>query len=232
MRALLGLTAAALMSAAAMAVADPVDAPEYAMEVVHRPDAIFAGLARDGEALLVTNLADGRLYRREADGRLVAFGPALPYGADVMGDPTGPYRIARFGAGYLVAQGWTPANNAEVAYDHALLEIRDSGEVRVISNDFWNPYAFTVADNTIAITLDPTNVTAWNNRGHAYGIRGQYHQAFADFNEALKVADIARRFRDNGCEPLGTTPAETAAFVRNEAERWGRVIKTAGIKLE
>ena len=32
------------------------------------PGAIFAGLARDGDALLVTNLADGRLYRRGADG--------------------------------------------------------------------------------------------------------------------------------------------------------------------
>jgi tripartite-type tricarboxylate transporter receptor subunit TctC len=54
----------------------------------------------------------------------------------------------------------------------------------------------------------------------------------ADFNEALKQPDIIRRFRDNGCEPLGTTPAATAAFVRTEAERWGMVIKAAGIKLE
>jgi tripartite-type tricarboxylate transporter receptor subunit TctC len=54
----------------------------------------------------------------------------------------------------------------------------------------------------------------------------------ADFNEALKVADIARRFRDNGCEPFGTTPPATAAFVQNEAERWKTVIKAAGIKLE
>jgi tripartite-type tricarboxylate transporter receptor subunit TctC len=54
----------------------------------------------------------------------------------------------------------------------------------------------------------------------------------ADFNEALKVADIARRFRDNGCEPLGTTPPATAAFVQSEAERWKTVIRAAGIKLE
>jgi tripartite-type tricarboxylate transporter receptor subunit TctC len=54
----------------------------------------------------------------------------------------------------------------------------------------------------------------------------------ADFNGGLKIADIARRFRDNGCEPLGTTPAATMAFVRGEAERWGTVIKAAGIRLE
>jgi tripartite-type tricarboxylate transporter receptor subunit TctC len=54
----------------------------------------------------------------------------------------------------------------------------------------------------------------------------------ADLNEALKIADIARRFRDNGCEPLGTTPTATAAFVQSEAERWKTVIKAAGIRLE
>jgi tripartite-type tricarboxylate transporter receptor subunit TctC len=54
----------------------------------------------------------------------------------------------------------------------------------------------------------------------------------ADFAEALKQADIASRFRDNACEPVGLTPQETAAFVRAEAERWKTVIRTAGIKLE
>ena len=52
------------------------------------------------------------------------------------------------------------------------------------------------------------------------------------FNEALKQPDIIRRFRDNGCEPLGTTPAAAATFVRTESERWGMVIKAAGIKAE
>jgi tripartite-type tricarboxylate transporter receptor subunit TctC len=54
----------------------------------------------------------------------------------------------------------------------------------------------------------------------------------ADFNAGLKIAEIIKRFRDNGCEPLGTTPPATAAFVQTEAERWKTVIKAAGIKLE
>jgi tripartite-type tricarboxylate transporter receptor subunit TctC len=53
-----------------------------------------------------------------------------------------------------------------------------------------------------------------------------------DFVDGIKQPDIAARFRENACEPLGTTPQETAAFVRNEAERWKTVIRTAGIKLE
>jgi len=151
MRPFAGLITLALLSMAASAVADPVAAPGYEMEIVQEPGAIFAGLARDGDALLVTNLANGRLYRRGADGELTAFGPALPYGADVMGDPTGPYRVARYGSAYIVAQGWTPANNDEVNYDHALLEIDETTIVRVVSNDFWNPYDFTLSGDTFFV---------------------------------------------------------------------------------
>jgi tripartite-type tricarboxylate transporter receptor subunit TctC len=53
----------------------------------------------------------------------------------------------------------------------------------------------------------------------------------ADFNEAIKQADIVKRFRDNGCEPLGTTPKQTADFVNAEREKWSKVIQVAGIKL-
>ncbi len=53
----------------------------------------------------------------------------------------------------------------------------------------------------------------------------------ADFAEGLKQPDIAARFRQNANEPVGSTPREAAAFVRTEAERWKKVIKTAGIKL-
>ena len=54
----------------------------------------------------------------------------------------------------------------------------------------------------------------------------------SDFNEGLKQANIIARFRENGCDPLGTTTQGAAEFVRKEAERWKTVIKTAGIKAE
>ena len=57
-------------------------------------------------------------------------------------------------------------------------------------------------------------------------------QLSTNFAEALKIPDMAQKFRDHACEPVVGTPQATAAFVRTEAERWKSVIKTAGIKLE
>ena len=54
----------------------------------------------------------------------------------------------------------------------------------------------------------------------------------ADFIEAVREPQVARRFRDHASEPAGLAPEATAAFVRNEAERWKKVIHTAGIKLD
>ena len=57
-------------------------------------------------------------------------------------------------------------------------------------------------------------------------------QLSATFAEGLKVPEIAQKFHEHACEPLGGTPTSTAAFVKAEAERWKAVIKTAGVKLE
>jgi len=153
MRPLAELTAAlSLLLATANAFAAPSPAPGYDVEIAQNPGAIFCGLAPDGEAILVTDLASGRLLRREPDGRLTAFGPVLPHGPDVMGEPSGPYKVARHGSGFLVAQGATPVDKGENVHDHALLDVDEAGSVRVISRDFWNPFDFAIAGETIYVT--------------------------------------------------------------------------------
>jgi hypothetical protein len=133
------------------ATAQPLSSPDYRLTVEHREGARFAGLARDGTALLVTNLTDGRLYRREASGQMSAFGPVLPHGFDTFGDPTGPYRAERTGGSFIVAQGWTPTGQSAGPLDHALLRISDTGMVAVVSNDLWNPYDFAFAGESCII---------------------------------------------------------------------------------
>jgi tripartite-type tricarboxylate transporter receptor subunit TctC len=48
--------------------------------------------------------------------------------------------------------------------------------------------------------------------------------------DQLRGPDVAKRFRELGAEPIGSTPAATADLIRNERERWHQLIHAAGIK--
>jgi len=50
--------------------------------------------------------------------------------------------------------------------------------------------------------------------------------------EALKMPDVQQRFRALNVEPDGRMPAETAAFIQDEARRWGEVIRVNNITAE
>jgi tripartite-type tricarboxylate transporter receptor subunit TctC len=54
----------------------------------------------------------------------------------------------------------------------------------------------------------------------------------ADVNEALRQGDIVARLAQLSAEPIGGTPQATAAYMREEVERWRKVIKAANVKLE
>jgi tripartite-type tricarboxylate transporter receptor subunit TctC len=50
--------------------------------------------------------------------------------------------------------------------------------------------------------------------------------------EVLKMPDVQAKFRALSVEPLPMTPAEMAAFVKDEARRWGDVIKQTGVVVD
>ena len=51
-----------------------------------------------------------------------------------------------------------------------------------------------------------------------------------DTARALQQADIRERFAKDGIEPVGSTPEQFAAHIRSEREKWGKVVKSAGIQ--
>lgn len=53
-----------------------------------------------------------------------------------------------------------------------------------------------------------------------------------DIAEAVRDPEVRKRLADLSADPVGGTPAETAAFMRAEVERWNNVIKAANVKLE
>jgi len=48
----------------------------------------------------------------------------------------------------------------------------------------------------------------------------------------LRLPDISQRLVDLGFDPIGSSPEQFAANIRSETEKWARVIKSAGIKLD
>ena len=56
-------------------------------------------------------------------------------------------------------------------------------------------------------------------------------QLSAAFAEALALPDVRKRFLERGAEPMGGTPAETAAFIKDETKRWHGVIESAHVTL-
>ena len=48
----------------------------------------------------------------------------------------------------------------------------------------------------------------------------------------VKLADVAQRFELDGAEGVGSSPAEFAAFLQAETQKWRKVIREAGIKAE
>jgi tripartite-type tricarboxylate transporter receptor subunit TctC len=53
----------------------------------------------------------------------------------------------------------------------------------------------------------------------------------AELNKMVAKPQIVAKFADLGAEPLGGTPERAAAFIRTEQEKWGRIIREAGIKI-
>ena len=54
----------------------------------------------------------------------------------------------------------------------------------------------------------------------------------SETRSALASGETRKRLIDLGAEPLGATPEEFAAYVAAEFQRWGRLAKEAGIRVE
>jgi tripartite-type tricarboxylate transporter receptor subunit TctC len=50
-------------------------------------------------------------------------------------------------------------------------------------------------------------------------------------NEAIASPEVRERFEQLNIETRATTPEEFGAYVRDQMERWGKIVKDANIKL-
>ena len=51
-------------------------------------------------------------------------------------------------------------------------------------------------------------------------------------NRALRTPEMRQKLTEEGSTPMGGSPAQFAAFMRSEHEKWGKAVREAGIRLD
>jgi len=50
--------------------------------------------------------------------------------------------------------------------------------------------------------------------------------------KALKLPDLQQRLASEGCDAVGSTPEQLAAYIKTEMARWAKVVKASGMQAE
>ncbi len=115
----------------------------------------------------------------------------------------------------------------------AVLPLAKTGKLRALATAGKKRSPATPELPTVAETLPGFDCINWyallGPRGTPPAIVGMLNaQMVKMFGEAA----FAQRFAEQGSEPQTSTPAELAAYIANESERWGKVIKAAGLQMQ
>ncbi|HEV2007273.1 MAG TPA: tripartite tricarboxylate transporter substrate binding protein [Burkholderiales bacterium] len=58
------------------------------------------------------------------------------------------------------------------------------------------------------------------------------NKLYSEIANILKSPDTRDKLAADGAEPVGSTPEQFAAFIQSEIDKWSRVVKSSGIKIE
>ncbi len=120
-------------------------------------------------------------------------------------------------------------HNAPVVLPHV-----KAGTLRglAITSDKRNEYAPELPTHDEA-GVPGYEVTAWfgimTPAGTPQAVISKVH---ADTVKIVNMADVKERFLSQAAAPIGSTPEEFGAFIRAEIEKWSKVIKKSGAKVD
>lgn len=115
----------------------------------------------------------------------------------------------------------------------SLQALADKGLVRVIAATAPSRSAATRSLPLMAETLPGFEYTTWYAMYAPPATpRATVERINQVLRKVLRDESVAARIEQHGTELLGSTPEEVQAWVQRDAEKWGKVIREAGIKLE
>jgi tripartite-type tricarboxylate transporter receptor subunit TctC len=105
------------------------------------------------------------------------------------------------------------------------------GRVRVLAVTTDAPADAVPGVPTVAQFLPGFEATSWNGLVAPRGTPPEIVELLnKETNAAMRDAKIAARFVDFGAPPLGGSAAEFGKIIRDDTEKWAKVIRSAGIK--
>jgi tripartite-type tricarboxylate transporter receptor subunit TctC len=118
------------------------------------------------------------------------------------------------------------------AFSSALRHVK-AGKLRAIAVGApkRNPQLPTIP--SISEVLPGYNVTSWTALVAPPGTPAPVVQKLVQaLSEIVKLPEVQSRLVDAGDEPIESTPAQMAAFLKEETQRWGTLIRTMGISVQ
>jgi tripartite-type tricarboxylate transporter receptor subunit TctC len=129
------------------------------------------------------------------------------------------------------------AGNVNVMFDNlpsALPHIK-SGRLRALAVTSKNPSAALPGVPTIeqAANLKGFDASSWFGLFAPAGTpRAIVDKIQGDVAKALSVPEVRERFVSQGAEPGGNTPDQFSAFIKDEIEKWARVVKVSNARVD
>jgi tripartite-type tricarboxylate transporter receptor subunit TctC len=150
-------------------------------------------------------------------------------------------RLAKVEMTHIPYRGGAPAINdlipgrVDVIFDNlpSIISHVKAGSLRGIAVSTKDRVAVVPEIPTIAETVPGFDVFSWF--GFFVPVKTPQDviaKINADTNAALVHPPVKSRFEELGANPKGSTPAQLAAFLKSEIDKWGPVIRDAKIRVE